>query len=118
MLTAGDVRIDERAHRAYRGELELALTLREFALLTLLVRYPDRVFTKAALVSMLFASPVTPNAVVVHMGNLRRKLEEGGPRLIQTVWGLGYVLRTEPAGQLSLPFFSDGDLTGLASSAS
>ena len=107
MLSAGDVRIDEGAHRAFRGELELELTLREFALLTLLVRHPDRVFSKTALVSLLFAEPVTPNAVEVHMANLRRKLEQGGPRLIHTVWGLGYVLRTAPEGQLPLPFVSD-----------
>jgi len=107
VLTAGDVRIDEAAHRAYRGVLELDLTLREFALLTLLVRHPDRVFSKIELVSLLFTAPVTPNAVEVHVANLRRKLEQGGPRLIHTVWGLGYVLRTDPEGQLPLPFLSD-----------
>ena len=90
----GDVRIDEHTHQATRGGAVLDVTPTEFAILLTFARQPGRVLSKRQLLDTVWGSDAyDDNVVEVHVSSLRRKLEEHGPRLIQTVRGVGYVLR-------------------------
>jgi DNA-binding response OmpR family regulator len=93
-LTAGDVRIDVAARRAWLEGRELSLTRKEFDLLTRLARSAGRVVTREDLMSDVwdenwFGSTKTLD---VHMAALRRKLGEdpAAPRHIETVRGVGF----------------------------
>jgi two-component system OmpR family response regulator len=92
----GGVVIDERAHRVTREGHELALTPIEFTLLATLARNAGRVLSKTQLLDLVWGfDRFDVNLVEVHVHALRQKLEVHGPRLIQTVRGLGYVFREE-----------------------
>jgi two-component system response regulator MprA len=98
-LTYAGVVVDPLGHRAWRGERRLDLTRTEFALLELFVRSAERVLTRSEILVAVWGYDFGPssNSLEVYVGYLRRKLEEGDlPRLIQTVRGVGYVLREEP----------------------
>ncbi|MBO1330368.1 response regulator transcription factor [Streptomyces sp. VRA16 Mangrove soil] len=99
-VSAGGITVDPTARRALRGERELALTLREFDLLTFLLRNPGRVYSREQLMREVWGWDFGDlSTVTVHVRRLRGKVEDdpARPRLIQTVWGVGY--RFEPAGQ-------------------
>jgi len=96
VLTYGDVRIDRRRHRAWRGERELRLTRTEFVLLACLVEHAERVLARGELRLRVWGYDPgdESNSLGVYVGYLRRKLEASGePRLIRTVRYVGYVLR-------------------------
>jgi len=96
LLQAGDLRLDPRSHRAWRGERELELTRREFTLLQLFLRHPGVVLDRARLHEEVWGYTFDPgtNVADVFVGYLRRKLEAGGePRVLHTVRGVGFVLR-------------------------
>jgi two-component system response regulator MprA len=98
-LEYADVVLDPRAHRAKRSGRRLQLTRTEFALLELFLRAPERVLTRSEILVDVWGYDFGPtsNSLEVYVGYLRRKLEERGqPRLIHTVRGVGYVLRSEP----------------------
>ena len=91
-----DLELDPQAHEARRGARTLELTRTEFLLLELLLRHPRQVLTRAAIFDHVWGYDFGPasNSLEVYVGYLRRKTEaEGEPRLIQTVRGIGYVLR-------------------------
>jgi two-component system, OmpR family, response regulator len=92
-LAAGDVLVDEEAAVAYRAQAELELTGTELRLLAYLVRHRGRVLSKHQLLTQVWGyDAYDPNVVEVHVSALRRKLEAHGPRIIDTVHGLGYRL--------------------------
>jgi two-component system response regulator MprA len=98
LLRYDDLGLDTEAFTATRGERRMELTRTEFALLELLMRNPRRVLTRAVIHERIWGYDFGPgsNALGVYVGYLRRKLEAGGePRLIQTVRGVGYVLRDD-----------------------
>jgi two-component system response regulator MprA len=98
-LSYQDVVVDPLGHRAWRNEQRLDLTRTEFALLELLVHSAGRVLTRSEILVAVWGYDFGPssNSLEVYVGYLRRKLEENGmPRLIHTVRGVGYVLRLEP----------------------
>ena len=96
-LAVGDLVIDADGHQAVRGGHPLSLTNIEFALLLALCRHPGRVFSKTQLLTDVWGyEHFDVNLVEVYVSSLRRKLEEHGPRIIQTVRGVGYVLRAPP----------------------
>ncbi|WP_019913146.1 response regulator transcription factor [Paenibacillus sp. HW567] len=76
---------------------EVALTAREYKILTLLLSAPKKVFTKANLYEGVWDEPYygDDNTVNVHMSNLRSKLAKAAPgsEFIETVWGMGYRLK-------------------------
>ena len=79
-----------------RGERTFTLTRIEFDLLEMFLRHPRQVLTREVLLNRVwgFDFDSGTNSLAVYVGYLRRKLEEGGePRCIQTVRGVGYVLR-------------------------
>jgi two-component system, OmpR family, response regulator MprA len=94
--------LDPLAHEAHRGGRALELTRTEFLLLELLMRHPRQVLTRAAIFDHVWGYDFGPssNSLEVYIGYLRRKTEAGGePRLVHTVRGVGYVLRSgERAG--------------------
>jgi two-component system, OmpR family, response regulator MprA len=97
VLSFADLRLDLRAHEAWRGERPLALTRTEFLLLELFLRHPRQVLTRSVIFENVWGYDFgsSSNSLGVYMGYLRRKTEVGEePRLLHTVRGVGYVLRT------------------------
>jgi len=97
-LAYADIALDTAACRARRGDRQLELTRTEYALLELFLRNPERVLSRTLIFDSVWGYDFGPssNALWVYMSYLRTKLEAGGePRLVQTVRGLGYVLRKE-----------------------
>lgn len=74
----------------------LDLTVKEYMILSLLMRHRNRIYTKASLYEAVWRQPYTgdDNAVKIHISNLRSKLKKADPktRYIETVWGQGYRL--------------------------
>lgn len=96
VLMAGDLRIDGARRRVQRGSREIELTKREFHLLEILIRNQGIVLSRERLLELVWGYDfeVNTNVVDVFVGYLRRKLEDDGkPRLIHTVRGIGFVLR-------------------------
>lgn len=96
-LSYGDLLLDTSAHEVRVQDRVVELTRTEFALLRHLMSNPERVQTRAQINERVWGYDFGPtsNSLGVYVGYLRRKLEaDGAPRLIQTVRGVGYVLRT------------------------
>jgi two-component system, OmpR family, response regulator MprA len=95
-LRFADVELDVAGCQASRGGSPLTLTRTEFALLELFLRNPGRVLSRTVIFEAVWGYDFGPgsNALWVYISYLRTKL--GEPRLIQTVRGLGYVLREQP----------------------
>jgi DNA-binding response OmpR family regulator len=94
VLELGDITLDPAKFLATRGENELGLTAKEFALLEYFLAHPDLVHSQEHLLEHVWdemADPFT-NTVRVTISNLRKKL--GDPPVIETVPGRGYVART------------------------
>ncbi|HWI71899.1 MAG TPA: response regulator transcription factor [Baekduia sp.] len=95
-VVAGDIRLDPRARTAYRGPRALDLTRREFDLLALFLRNPGEILDRARLHEEVWGYTFDPgtNVADVFVGYVRRKLEQDGePRVLHTVRGVGFVLR-------------------------
>jgi DNA-binding response OmpR family regulator len=96
-LTVGDLKLNPDTREVSRGERTIDLTAREFELLEYLMRNERLVVSREALLEEVwgYAPFSETNTVDVFVSNLRRKLEGGGePRLLHTVRGAGYVLRS------------------------
>ncbi len=96
-LELDGIAIDPRRRTVLRDGRELALTPREFDLLWFMASHPGIVFTRAQLIEHVwqFAECGDSSTVTVHIRRLRAKIESDPdePRLIQTVWGVGYRFR-------------------------
>jgi two-component system, OmpR family, response regulator len=92
VLAAGGVRMDLLTRRVTVGDVEIDLTVREFALLETLMRNADQVLSREQLLSNVWGYSFDPttNVVNVYVNSLRKKL---GRDLIETVRGVGYRLR-------------------------
>jgi len=93
-----DVSLDPIAREVRVGERILDLTKTEFDLLDLFMRHPRQVLERTQILNNVWGYNFSGNENVleVYVGYLRRKIEAGGhPRIIQTVRGIGYVLRAE-----------------------
>jgi DNA-binding response OmpR family regulator len=94
VLELGDLVVDESAHGVVRAGHMVDLTHREFSLLVMLARHSGMVLSKVQLLANVWGfEHYDLNVVEVHVSALRKKLEEHGPRVIQTVRGVGYVFR-------------------------
>ncbi len=96
-LRVADLRVDEAARRAWRGDRELELTKTEFDLLQFFVHNAGIVLTHTTIYERIWNYDFGPDskALSVYMGYLRRKTEAAGERrLLHTVRGVGYTLRT------------------------
>jgi len=96
LLTYDDLRLDPVTRDVYRGERMIALSPKEYDLLLYFMRYPRRVLTRDRILQDVWGYDFNGDANVleVYVGHLRAKLEQANePRLIQTVRGVGYILR-------------------------
>jgi len=98
VIQVGDLRLDPAGRRAWRGNVELRLTAREFTILELFMRRPGQVLTRLQLLEgawdMAFES--RSNIVDVYMRYLREKIDRPfGRASLETVRGVGYRLRED-----------------------
>jgi len=96
ILTVDDLTLDPAARTVKRGNREVRLTAREFSLLEYFMRRKNRVMTRAQIMEYVWPGGFdgSSNIVDVYVNYLRAKIDQGDERkLIQTVWGVGYVLR-------------------------
>ncbi len=99
-LTVADLEVDPVAHRVWRAGRDVTLTNKEYALLEYLLRNPNRVLTRTAIIEHVWDIHYDgmTNIVDVHIRALRAKVDRDfSPPLIQTVRGVGYVLKTPEA---------------------
>jgi DNA-binding response OmpR family regulator len=103
VLRRGDLEIDSAAHTVSRAGRPVHLTPNEFKLLVALARHPGQTLSREQLLDELHG-PAPAGALAgfdrsvdSHVKNLRRKLEDDpdAPRLIETVYGIGYRLSVE-----------------------
>jgi DNA-binding response OmpR family regulator len=95
-VTVGDLTVDPAGRSAHRAGRELDLTRREFDLLEALARNSGIVMSRERLLELVWGYDwdTDGNVVDVFVSYLRRKLEaEGEPRIVQTVRGVGFMLR-------------------------
>ena len=97
VLLFEDLELDMATRQARRGDRRIDLSTTEFELLALFLRNPRIVLTRSLLMERIWGNDFEggPNVLEVYIGHLRSKLEQNGEkRLIQTIRGAGYVLRT------------------------
>jgi two-component system response regulator MprA len=96
LLTFADLRLDPAARLAWRGDRQLALTKTEFDLLEILTWNAGVVLSRDVLYERIWGYDfeTSSRSLDVYIGYLRAKLEaDGEPRLVQTVRGVGFVVR-------------------------
>ena len=97
-LTLADLSLNPATREVKRGTRSFDLTPTEFDLLHLFLRYPNQVLERGQILANVWGYNFVgdDNIIEVYVGYLRKKMEAGGePRLIQTVRGVGYVLRED-----------------------
>lgn len=95
-LSFADVTMNTRSHEVRRGEREIMLTSKEYALLELLLRHPGQVLSRGMIAEHMWNIDADhlSNVIDVYIRYLRRKLCEGGePDIIHTIRGFGYQLK-------------------------
>ena len=98
LLQVADLTLDPATRLVSRGTQEIALTAKEFALLSYFMRNPGRVLTRTMIAEHVWDYDFDPmtNVIDVYVNYLRKKIEAGGePKLIHTVRGVGYVMKVE-----------------------
>jgi len=96
LLHCADLVVDVSAHEVRRGDRPIELTALQFDLLEQLLRHQRQVLERDRLLASIWGteSDAISNVVDVTVAGLRARLEaDGQPRLIQTVRGVGYVMR-------------------------
>jgi DNA-binding response OmpR family regulator len=95
VLSVADLTLDPRSHRVARGGLPINLTPKEYAILEVLMRHAGEVVTRTRLGERVWENEQDSltNLVDVHVSHLRRKVDGGGgPPLIHTIRGRGYLV--------------------------
>ena len=97
-LRFGDLDLDDETREVFRAGAPIELTDTEYRLLRFLISNPRRVLTRAQILDHVWEYDFAGDARVLetYVSYLRKKLEAHGPRLIQTVRGVGYALRLPP----------------------
>jgi DNA-binding response OmpR family regulator len=96
VLRVGDLTLDTVSHRAQRGGKTFELTAREFRLLEFLMRSAGRICGRMSIIEKVWDYDFDPgtNLVDVYVKRLREKIDDGfEPKLLQTVRGIGYVMK-------------------------
>jgi len=99
VLEFADLKLDTGSRQASRGERVISLTAKEYELLDLFMRHPRQVLTREVIFDRVWGYDFggESNVLEVYIRYLRQKLEDGGEdRLLQTVRGVGYVIRETP----------------------
>lgn len=96
IITAGPLTADPAARRIMKNGVELSLKNKEYELLLFLMRHPEQVFSREDLYELIWGLESMGDniTVAVHINRLREKIEDtpSDPKLLQTVWGVGYRL--------------------------
>lgn len=98
-LSAGDLSLDIESRRVMLGEREINLTAKEFDILVLLMKNPNKVFSREQLLSAIWENKANEagdvRTVDVYVRRLREKIEPSpsAPRYVHTKWGVGYYFR-------------------------
>lgn len=99
----GKLALDTETHLVTRGDRRIDLTPSEFDLLKILIMRPGRVFTRMELLEQVQGEAFAgyERTIDVHIKNLRAKIEDDPrePEYIETVYGVGYRMRPEPASE-------------------
>lgn len=93
-LVSGEMRLDCEGRRAYIAGREIGLTAKEFEVLELLMTNPNKVYSREALLKIVWGCdyPGDVRTVDVHIRRLREKIESNPsePQYVHTKWGVGY----------------------------
>ena len=101
VIGQGDLKMDTESRRVFIGEREITLTAKEFDLLELLVRNPNKVYSREALLTYVWGNKAMDSGDVrtvdVHVRRLREKIEPSpsDPKYVHTKWGVGYYFRVK-----------------------
>ena len=101
VIGQGDLKMDTESRRVFIGEREINLTAKEFDLLELLVRNPNKVYSREALLTSVWGNKAMDSGDVrtvdVHVRRLREKIEPSpsDPKYVHTKWGVGYYFRVK-----------------------
>jgi two-component system OmpR family response regulator len=99
VMQCGDLVLDPATRRVWRGDMELGLSPKEFALLELFLRHPGQVLTRTRILEHVwdYSYDGGSNVVDQYVGYLRRKIDRPfGTTQLETVRGVGYRLRDAP----------------------
>lgn len=95
-ITVGPLTAKPGARQVFKNGTEIPLKNREYELLLFLMRHPGQVFSREDLYELIWGLESMGDniTVAVHIGRIRDKIEDDpqNPRLLQTVWGVGYRL--------------------------
>ena len=98
-ITSGDMQLDCESRRCFIAGKEISLTAKEFEVLELLMLNPNKVYSREALLKLVWGSeyPGDVRTVDVHIRRLREKIEAtpSEPRYVHTKWGVGYYFFNE-----------------------
>lgn len=98
VLVFDDITLNAETHLVTIGAEEIRLTRTEYAILKLLMQNPTQVLTKSALLDRISEDTpdCTESSLKMHISNLRKKLREAeGKDYIESVWGIGFKMRSE-----------------------
>ena len=101
VIGPGDLKLDTEGRRVFIGDKEINLTAKEFDLLELLVRNPNKVYSRESLLTYVWGNRAMENGDVrtvdVHVRRLREKIEPSpsDPKYVHTKWGVGYYFRVK-----------------------
>ena len=96
VLKVLDLQMDTLRHQVIRGESEVHLTNREYALLQFFLSHPNQIVTRSMLAEHVWEHDFDTfsNVIDVHVARLRRKIDgDFSPKLLETIRGSGYILR-------------------------
>ena len=97
IIHASDMTLDTDSKRLHIGDKEINLTSKEFDVLELLVKNPDKVYSREKLLGLVWGSqyPGDVRTVDVHIRRLREKIESNPsePKYVHTKWGVGYYFK-------------------------
>ncbi|MDZ4837459.1 MAG: response regulator transcription factor [Candidatus Melainabacteria bacterium] len=102
-MQIADVVLDKQAKRVTKGDTDLKLMPKDFAILELLMSYPDKVFSAEAIIDRIWStsSDASPDVVRKHINRIRTKIDsDSGESLIRTVHGMGYSLVSTPGKEV------------------
>ncbi|WP_341740028.1 response regulator [Microcoleus sp. CAWBG640] len=115
ILTWGNLCLDLDSGRVTFDKQVISLTAKEYNLLELFLRNPDRIFSRSAILDRLwgFDDAPTDRAINTHIKDIRKKLKAGGltAEIFDTVYGMGYRLKPRPQSAPSDSNNSDTDST-------
>ena len=94
VIESGEMRLDCEGRRAYISDREIGLTAKEFEVLELLMKNPNKVYSRESLLQLVWGTdyPGDVRTVDVHIRRLREKIEQNPsePEYVHTKWGVGY----------------------------